>query len=103
VPLQVQWIKHALHVDRNQAERGHGPIIVLVMARVRQNGKSSLINSVIRVNCLHVERMHQAVGGWAGGTKDKEYMHPSPPVQNAPKRISNVGTHQPCELVQTVP
>jgi len=30
-----------------KAGRGHAPIIVLVMARVGQNGESSLINSVI--------------------------------------------------------
>ena len=34
-------------IPRSQAEWGHGPVIVLVMARVRQNGESSLINSVI--------------------------------------------------------
>ena len=32
----------------NQTERGHGPIIVLEMARVRQNGESSFVDSVIR-------------------------------------------------------
>ena len=35
------------HSQHPQPERGHGPIIVLVMARIRQNGESSLINSVI--------------------------------------------------------
>jgi len=34
-------------IPRSQAQWGHGPIIVLVMALVRQNGESSLINSVI--------------------------------------------------------
>jgi len=34
-------------IPRSQAGRGHGPIIVLVMARVRHNGESSLIDSVI--------------------------------------------------------
>ena len=36
-------------IPRNQAELGHGPITVLEIARVRQNGESSLTNIVIRL------------------------------------------------------
>ena len=34
-------------IPRSHLERGHGPIIVLVMARVGRNSESSWINSVI--------------------------------------------------------
>ena len=33
-------------ISQSQTERGHGPIIVLVMAPVRQNGESFFINAV---------------------------------------------------------
>jgi len=49
---QPPWIRDLFTGRRRvttltPTERGHGPIIVLVMARVRQNGESSLLNSVI--------------------------------------------------------
>ena len=57
-PKPVLRLRRLLHprtssgsIPRNQTERGHGPIIVLEMAWVRQNGESSLINSVISNQC----------------------------------------------------
>ena len=41
----------------HQAEQGHGPIIVLKMARARQNVKSSSINSEINNSNSHSERV----------------------------------------------
>ena len=38
-----------------RTELGHGPIIVLEMARVRQNGESSLMNSEISNQILSTE------------------------------------------------
>ena len=53
-PLDWHWRHWSGHprtssesILRSQAERGHEPIIVLVMARVRENGESSLTNPVI--------------------------------------------------------
>ena len=44
---EVSGIRFRASSFGDLAERGHGPSIVLVMARVRQNGESSSINSVI--------------------------------------------------------
>ena len=55
-------------MPRNQAERGHEPIIVLEMARVSQKGECSLTNSVISDPKMLKDRrdLRQGVGLAAG-------------------------------------
>ena len=45
--ISIVYFVSRVRKARNQTERGHGPIIVMEMARARPNGESSLVNSVI--------------------------------------------------------